>query len=107
MDAQIAPISENLHCVFDFVEKVLLPHLLKQTGQLHFITDLKFDFFSVSGSNISKKYIFGPPEGHWPNEKTANAFIAMLHFVQEILKKSGRPTSSFKILTLQADNCSG
>ncbi len=33
--------------VFDFAEKVLLPKLMKQPGQLHFITGLKFDFFAV------------------------------------------------------------
>ena len=29
------------YVVFDFAEKVLLPHLVRQPGQLHFVTGLK------------------------------------------------------------------
>ena len=41
-------VGEVYHLVFDFAEKVLLPKLVKQPGQLHFITGLKFDIFGVS-----------------------------------------------------------
>lgn len=44
------PSSGTLHIVFNFAEKVLLPSLLRQQGQLHFVTALKFDFFGESVS---------------------------------------------------------
>ena len=46
---------------FDFADNVLLPSLLKQAGQLYFITGLKFDIFGVSSSNEGLNYIFGLP----------------------------------------------
>ena len=56
--------NEKRHYVFDFAEKVLLPRLKIQPGQLHFITGLKFDLFGVSSSNDTLNYIFGLPEDH-------------------------------------------
>ena len=51
-----------IHLVFDFAEKVLLPSMLRQPGQLYFITGLKFDIFGVSCSSLelirSKLYIW-------------------------------------------------
>lgn len=61
------PNGRRQHFVFDFAEKFLLPMLLKQPGQLHFITCLKFDLFGVSSSNEQKNYVFGLAEGHWSN----------------------------------------
>jgi len=61
--------TSNIHLVFDFAEKVLLPRLAKQPGQLHFITGLKFDIFGVSCSNLTNNFVFELPEGHWPQEK--------------------------------------
>ena len=70
--------------MFDFAEKVLLPKLLKQPGQLYFVTGLKFDIFGVQDSNQGVTYVFGLPEGHWPNEKNANTVISMLHYAIEV-----------------------
>lgn len=67
--------SSKIHLVFDFAKKVLLLRLQKQPGQLHVITGLKFDMFGVSCSNLSLNYVFGLPEGYWPNEKIAISFI--------------------------------
>ena len=72
------------HVVFDFAEKVLLPKLLKQPGQLYFVTGLKFDIFGVHDSNQGVTYVFGLPEGNWPNEKNANTVISMLHYAIEV-----------------------
>ena len=92
-----------LHLVFDFAEKRLLPCLTKQPGQLHFITGLKLDLFGISNSNESQSYIYILPEGHWPNQKTANEVLSMLHHsISEHKKKYVR-----KSLKLSADNCAG
>ena len=73
------PVGNDIHLIFDFAEKILLPSLLKQPGQLHFITGIKFDFFGVSSSNYDETYIYGLPEGHWPGGKTCNEVSSMLH----------------------------
>lgn len=106
-DSANNPNGNVRHLVFDFAEKVLLPRLRNQPGQLHFVTGLKFDLFGVSCSNAGTNFVFGLPEGHWPNEKTANVVISMLHHVLS------RPTASLDVghsarhLKLHADNCSG
>lgn len=64
-----------LHCVMDFAEKVLLPSLIKQPGQLQFTTRLKFDFFGVSLSNLRPNFVFYLPEGHCPSGKSADQTI--------------------------------
>lgn len=70
--------TTHRHFVFDFAEKVLLPRLLKQPGQLHFTTGLKFDINGVCSSNTGQAYAFGLPEGHWPNDKSANSVLRSL-----------------------------
>lgn len=67
------------HFVFDFVEKVLLPRLLKQPGQLYFVPGIKVDIIGVACSNESKTDIYGLVEGRWIHEKISNAVISMLH----------------------------
>ena len=76
--------NEARHFVFDFAEKVLLPRLLKHPGQLHFVTGLKFDINGVSSSRTNWNYVFGLPEGHWPNDKTANSVCSMLYYSMEL-----------------------
>lgn len=95
------------HVVFDFAEKVLLPQLLKQPGQLYYVTGLKFDIFGVHDSNQGETYIFGLPEGHWPNEKNANTVISMLHYAIEVQMVKRHLGSAIKTLRLHADNCAG
>lgn len=51
-NARENPNSGELHLVFDFAEKEILAHFLRQHGQLHFTTGLNFDLFCVSISNI-------------------------------------------------------
>lgn len=50
--------------VFDLGDKVLLPQLLHQPGQLKFTTRLKFDIKGLKRSNNGKTYVFGLTEGH-------------------------------------------
>lgn len=96
--------STHRHFVFDFAEKVLLPRLLKQPGQLHFTTGLKFDINGVSCSNTGNAYVFGLPEGHWPNEKSANSVISMLNYAMNLPNES---RARGETLLLSADNCGG
>lgn len=61
--------SDIYHFAVEFVEKFLIPHMLNQSGQLHLITGLKFYVNMVCSSKTGQNYMFGLPEGHWPNEK--------------------------------------
>ena len=56
----------TMHFVFDFDEKVLLPNMERQPGNLHFTTGLKYDMFGISISNDQSSNVYGLPEGHWP-----------------------------------------
>lgn len=78
--ASTNPHGDSVYFVFDFAEKVLPLRLLKQPGQMHFITGLKFDILCVSSSNLSMNFLFGLPEGHRANETTANVVVSMLHW---------------------------
>lgn len=104
---QVEPNGVTRHLVFDFAEKVLLPKVQKQPGQLHFVTGLKIDFFGVSSSNEHMNYVFGLPEGHWPAEKTANSVLSMLHHITTSQRIDGRPGGTARTLRLHADNCGG
>lgn len=61
--------STVLHLILDFSEKVFLPSLLKQPGQLHFAASLKLNLFAVSCGKNGKTYVFSPREGHWPGKR--------------------------------------
>lgn len=95
------------HVVFDYAEKVLLPQLLKQPGHLYFVTGLKFDLFGVHDSNAAKTYIFGLPEGHWPNTKDPNTVLSMLHHVLHCDITSRHKPPKINCLKMHADNCAG
>lgn len=101
-----SPHCGTTHLVFDFAEKVLLPSFRKQPGCLHFITGLKFDLFGVSSSNMNTNFVFGLPEGHWPNGKTANEVLSMLSYIL-LLHKKGTTVAESRTLCLHADNCGG
>lgn len=51
------------HFMFDYDEKVLLPRMQKQPGQLHFLISLKFDINGVTNSNIGTCLIHGLTQG--------------------------------------------
>lgn len=49
---------------------IMLPYLLHQTDQLHFVTDMKFDmlvYFSATGRRL---FLFCIVEGNWLGNKT-------------------------------------
>lgn len=71
------PDSETLHLRFDFAEKVLLPHLLGQIGQLNFRTGLKLELYRVSIINFNRNDLFWLQEGHWSGGKSANKVSSM------------------------------
>lgn len=98
--------STTLHVIVDFAEKVLLPSLKEQTGQLHFITGLKNDIFGVSCSNAEKNYIFSLAEGHWPGGKTANETCSMLLAAIQIVRKA-MGSRTFRMCIIHCDNCAG
>ena len=78
-EARKSNFNEIRHFIFDFAEKVLLPKILNQPGQLHFITGLKFDINGLCCSNVGRAYVYGLVEGQWPSNKTANTVLSMLH----------------------------
>lgn len=98
--------NKVLHLIMDFAEKVLLPSLVRQPGQLHFVTGLKLDLFAVSCGNKSKNYVFSLPEGYWPGGKTANEVLSMVFHVIKNLKKEMGASFPPK-LVIHADNCAG
>ena len=101
------PNGEMQNFLFDFAEKVLSPKLLNQLDQRHFITSLKFDLFGVSSSNERTNNVFGLPERHWPNEKTANVVLSVLHHVLETHKNTNALGAFARHLRVHADNLAG
>ena len=65
-----------LHLTFDFAEKVHLPRLQNQPGQIYYTTGLKVDLFGVYVANIDKQITY---TGHWPMAKNANLVCSILH----------------------------
>lgn len=104
---QAAGSPDVIHIVFDFAEKVLLPRISKQPGQLNYITSLIFDIFGVLCSNFKTNFLFGFTEGHWPNTKTVNVVCSMVNHVLGACKAPGQLTENAKTLHLHADNWSG
>lgn len=94
--------AHSRHFVFDFAEKVLLPRLLRQPGQISYLVGMCFDMFGVSSSRKKINYVFGLPEGHWPNNKTANSVLTMLSHCLEHPHERERAGGN---LYLTADNC--
>lgn len=47
------PENGKLHLVFDFTEKVLLPSMERQPGNLHFVTRLKYDLLGISKTRFT------------------------------------------------------
>lgn len=95
------------HIVFDFAEKVLLLQLMRQPGQLYFVTGLKFDLFGIHDRNKGRTYIYGLTEGHWPNEKTANTVVSMLHHCISRNIVVHHDQGIINQLVLHADNYAG
>lgn len=95
-----------LHLVMVFAEKVLLTSLLRQSGQMHFTTGLNFDILWISCSNLNTNFVFGLPEGHFPNGKSADQTIHMLFNILQLAKNYSR-TKYARHLVVHADNCSG
>ena len=73
-NASLYPTSEIIYVVFDFAKKVTLPSLERQSGQLHFVTGLKNDFFGISLTNVNVTNVYGLSEGHRTNTKYAMGF---------------------------------
>ena len=64
-----AVFDRALQFLFNLTEKVLLPHLLRKSEQLHLVTGQKFDIFGVMVSNVNKCNVFNLPDGYWSGEK--------------------------------------
>lgn len=93
----------TLHCVLDFAEFVLLPYLLRNSGQLHFNTGIKFDLFEVVVSIGSSTDIFFLPEVHFPGHRSANDVTSMLHY--SIITANYDLNLPFSRLLLYSDDC--
>ena len=79
--------NSTAHLVFDFAEKVTLPSIDNQPGQLHFITGLCYDIFGISLSNLKITNVYGLPEGYWPNTKDATSVLSILWLSIQILNE--------------------
>ena len=99
--------GESVHIIFDFAEKVLLPYLIIQPGQLHFTTSLKFDLFGIHFSNYNQSFMFGLVEGHWPNKKSGNEVASMIYYFLDLLKDIRTSEANIKHIDMSADNCGG
>lgn len=97
--------TENI--TFDFAEKVLLPRLIRPPGQIHFITELKFNLFGDACSNMDEVFRLGLPEGHWPYNETSNEVISMLETVISLQKWRDSVCRHAEDLSLHCDNCRG
>lgn len=97
--------SAPQHSVFKFSEMVLLSQLIRQPKQLYFITGFKFQLFGVHDSNKCTTTIYSLTDSHWPQEKTANSFITMLHQFLSFIETRSRGVHNMKKLILRADNC--
>lgn len=51
-NAGIDESKSKLYLIFGFSKKVILPRLLREPGQLHFVTGLKVEFFGVHVGNL-------------------------------------------------------
>lgn len=101
------PEGEAVHLIFDFAEKVLIPRLQDQPGQLHFTTSLKIDIFGIYCSNLKEMFVYGLTEGHWPSHKTANEVGSMLHYQIDLLQSLRTTSTKIKEIVFHADNCGG
>lgn len=101
--AEVSP--KVRHFLFDFAEKVILPRLLRQPGQLRLTTGLKFDLNGISSSNTGFNYILGFPESLWPRNKSANSVIWILyHWMMLPIEHLGIGEDA---LLISANNCDG
>ncbi len=90
--------------MFDFAEKVTLPSIDNQPGQLHFITGLCYDIFGISLSNLKITNVYGLPEGRRPNIKDATSVLSMLwHSIQFLMRI--QVTKNANKFVLHTDNC--
>lgn len=81
--------------------QVLLPHDLKKTTQMFFTSGQQFDIFAVLNDTLGENCVFGLPEFQWPNEKTSETTISMLHHAL------ARPHWKCRHLYIHMDNCAG
>ncbi len=96
--------NSTAHLVFDFAEKVTLPSIDNQPGQLHFITGLCYDIFGISLSNLKITNVYGLPEGRRPNIKDATSVLSMLwHSIQFLMRI--QVTKNANKFVLHTDNC--
>ena len=93
------------HLTFDFAEKVHLPRLQNQPGQIYYTTGLKVDLFGVYVANIDKQITYTLIEGHWSMAKNANLVCSMIHNVLKDPRVACLPHA--RNLVLHADNCAG
>lgn len=91
--------------LFNFAEKLLLPRVIRQPGQLFFITRLKFRLFGVHDSNGKRPILFGLFENHWSNEKTANSAVSMLYHAIENTKTFSRNEKRIAHIQVYIGDC--
>lgn len=105
--ARLHPHFSVLHFLFHFAEKLLLPVLLRQPGQLNFIKGLKIDSFRVSFINFNTTYIHFLPEIHFRGRITANEVTSMLHHSINIPKDYNDSLASLRVIQFHVENFGG
>lgn len=104
MQANCVP-DRFCHLTFEFAENILISQLTRKPSQLQFLTGLKYNMFDVSCSNLQWNFVYGMTDGHWPNNKTADTVLSMLHYGVLNAYRLGMPKND--VLKLTADNCIG
>lgn len=62
-------------------------------------------FFGIACRNLSKKFIFGLAERHWPGRKRADEVASMLHHTIHYYEGGNLNFRHAKNLVLNANNC--
>lgn len=103
--AEVGFFRGKMCLVFDFGEKIILPHLGRKRGHLHFKSARKFDLFGSVMRNLRVSDIHCLPEGHRPGKKLAIEVTRIMYF--NINKAESELAIPVPELLLHAGNCGG
>jgi hypothetical protein len=99
-----SPANGITHITAGFAEKVHLPMACAAAPGAHLASGLRLDMFGVSIDSEGLHYTFCLPEGHWPQQKSANTVISMLHHVLERTLPARQPDMGPRRILLSLDN---
>lgn len=94
------------HVLFVFAEKVLLPKLLRQPGELFFVTGKSLIFLAYTTAIGARHFYMDSRRAIGPLKKTASTVLSMLCHAIEV-KMEPNHAQGIKKLMLLADSCAG